>query len=496
MSRDLPVGVSGYRHRMPVMYGAQDPPEVSVSSTEEMTSLDGHVSMEVLNREYIRASSHLDLQSLAAKLKDSNSQCILFQTSPEVLAMILELACHVGHVIRPIQIAPRSNKFFLSPRPDHMVLPAALQLALTCKRMYIQVALGDVFYQANHFNLTSRTIWDGITPAITYLAAITPRAVNSITSIECNWPAKSSQAAALFTALAACEGLRSLTLTLEYAKKYLKNPNNEKNPVIHFSQLKEFKLLLHAVRGLKKFEFRVFMESDTGQNPMDITMSPLFIEQLKKPREPNSIPRSKIEDIFASAPLDIVGSGRITNERNPNLVSSRTRSAADRANRITSEGVLAKELIPMFDPVGNLNWYIENIKECRALVDREEAGIAFMLQCVPTASDANSLNRYQVSRTMFVDFEKLDHLDPHVQHEIYLFYKKNPTTLGLQFIIDTWVYMRGFDNAHLTHLEKGIYLLESIVVRNERREKSRERRKAALAAAREARKAAQQAEQN
>jgi hypothetical protein len=65
------------------------------------------------------------------------------------------------------------------------------------------------------------------------------------------------------------------------------------------------------------------------------------------------------------ADLHIHGEGRLSNDKKPGIVSSRTRAAARNLEKLDSNGVIPRRDVPRYDLNGDLAWEVLEVKDSR-----------------------------------------------------------------------------------------------------------------------------------
>ncbi|RDW70058.1 hypothetical protein BP5796_08455 [Coleophoma crateriformis] len=365
--------------------------------------------------------------------KNTQNKPALLNLPAEVLDRILKYAVAFDGPIKPHQVCPKSNKFTWNDAQKHLcgelsaALPplVAVQLSSVCKDLYLLVSTGHMFYEVNEFSFGQSG------DLVKYLMAITPDRMKAIRSLHCVWYQQGCKD--VFTSLAACSGLRKLDLVIQNGGGY---------GIIEqdLSKRAGFHDLVLAVRGLKTLTLtaaETFMYTSQGfiQTPerkID-TLHPSLLEAIAKPRTSIWIPTGKLQSARQVANLDVHGEGRITGDRKPDTVSSRTRQQNYRT--IDNNGVLRPATLAKYSVSGMLAWDVIRILDSRSSISMEGMpSIEFLVECYTAA---NLYSRFEDNREVF--WEDVTMLDPvRTSLMIVEFFKEHRKAEGKEIVHSIW----------------------------------------------------------
>ncbi|KAJ5043023.1 uncharacterized protein L3040_004411 [Drepanopeziza brunnea f. sp. 'multigermtubi'] len=366
---------------------------------------------------------------------------------PEIKKRIYELATTLDKPITPIQLATGSNKFLWSIdqvtfnkngcriiKDPSLVAPlAAVSLSAVCKEMYTDVSLTHMFYTNNVFDFTSYR-----SDVLTYLVAITQPRRDAIKTISMYWHfvpfwgRKLWDMPEIWTLIASCEGLKSLQLNFSnyYMNQFLTSGRTLTRAL---AGLKEAKV---AVRGLDlayKLIVDDFHEDFQPSPPIPKTVQDKFLEDVS-----NALPKSSdmertgtannlklLQTAKPKAKLNIYGEGRLSNDKKPGQVSSRTRGGMQKVEHLSDKGTLPERQAHRYDTDGLLlRDVVKCMEKCR-VVTGEDGGdtVEFLVETHEVSSpfweDATALNDDNRGR-------------------ILAFYKKNPGMPGKSIVLRIW----------------------------------------------------------
>jgi hypothetical protein len=288
-----------------------------------------------------------------------------------------------------------------------------------------------LFYTVNEFHFEFAG-YRNQSPALTYLVAITePRRI-AIRNIQVPWEYSSKAAGAqFFTLITACLGLQSLDLKLL---------PHWTTPVSGGPGLPGFKECLIAVQGLKKLTLsaedylsRVGWEREKeNMERLRKQLEPLLEERLAMSRS-KTYNLTKFRQAQLEAKLDVHGEGRLSKDKKPGQVSSRTRQQVRNVDNMTADGTIPLRDSPKYDLNGDLAWAITAIKQSREAVLDGIQSVEFLVKGGPPYS-GNTWERFRVQKGKEEEFwEDVTVLNsPNCRHCINDFYEKNPKAYRAQ----------------------------------------------------------------
>ena len=299
-----------------------------------------------------------------------------------------------------------------------------------------------LFYAVNEFDFEftcyrNRFDFNGyrnMSPALTYLVAITEPRRKAIRNIRVPWVYSSKVAGAqYFTLITACLGLQSLDLKLHPIWS---------TPLSGGPGLPGFKECLVAVQGLKKLTVSPADHMSGGGAAWDHVKEKM--ERLCKQLEPlleerMALSRSKTYNLTKfrqaqlAAKLDVHGEGRLSKDKKPGQVSSRTRQQVRNVDNMTADGTIPHRDSPKYDLNGDLAWVITAIEQSREAVLGGIQSVEFLVKGGPSCS-GNAWERFRVQKgkeeEFWEDVTVLNSLN--CRHRINDFYEKKPKAYGAQ----------------------------------------------------------------
>ncbi|KAL2068286.1 hypothetical protein VTL71DRAFT_16384 [Oculimacula yallundae] len=357
----------------------------------------------------------------------------------EVRQRIWKYAVKEEEPITPYQVAPKSNKFFwniaqvnaaeaseASTLPDS-TLPGstltAVALGKVCKQVYLEVTLGHIFYHVNHFDFTLYDMYENHLRA--YMIAITSNRRNEIKSMSfVVFQVEMTFNYQCLNLIASCKGLQCLELRFIAWK----NDFNQSHGVNDKHRL-SYKLLIAAVQGVKELHHIIspdyFTDSDEYAKMKAVfeTFKTDAASSLAELRT-GDFDRKLFELSRVRAGLDVEGEGRISGDRKPGVVASRTRSGIAAYKAISADGVLPIRENPKYDLNGILAWDIEKILKCREVpTDKGGSGVELQIKLWTGSSSVTSWEDCLV-------------LQPNEWDEVVDFFRAYPYSPGLQAIHD------------------------------------------------------------
>ncbi len=83
------------------------------------------------------------------------------------------------------------------------------------------------------------------------------------------------------------------------------------------------------------------------------------------------------------AKLDIHGEGRLSEDKKPGQISSRTRQQVRNVEKMTADGTIPNRVSPKYDLNGDLTWVISAVEESREAVLDGIQSVEFYVQGSP-----------------------------------------------------------------------------------------------------------------
>ncbi|KAN0103103.1 hypothetical protein V8E51_011416 [Hyaloscypha variabilis] len=365
-----------------------------------------------------------------------NSESGLLKLPTEVKQRIWSLAVTVEDPVVPQQIRDKSNKFIWSKdqinKKTHAIeIGAVPQLAA--------VQLGRLFYTVNEFHFESGR-HRGQSPVSTYLVAITEPRRKAIRNIKVKLQQQMSKSngAQLFTMITACQGLQSLKL--EFYSYWLGGivPSTP-------DQLPGYKECLVAVQGLKSFSLGVedlapaYSSHAYGQAQHERAKKfckelELLLKERMKLTRSKTYNLTKFRQAQIDAQLDVHGEGRLSDDKKPGLVSSRTRQQARNLDNMTADGTIPGRESPKYDLSGDLAWNVFAVEQSKEAVLDGIQSVEFLVKGGPP------YYKYHVHPDKEEKFwEDVTILNSsNCRHRINDFYEKNPKAYGAQIVLGIW----------------------------------------------------------
>jgi hypothetical protein len=136
------------------------------------------------------------------------------------------------------------------------------------------------------------------------------------------------------------------------------------------------------------------------------------------------------------AKLDIHGEGRLSEDKKPGQISSRTRQQLRNVEKMTADGTTPTRVSPKYDLNGDLTWNVTAVEESREAVLDGIQSVEFYVQGGPLRNDTNNLGRFYVldgkekKEKFWEDATRLSALG--CRWHIFGFYEKNPKAFGAQ----------------------------------------------------------------
>ncbi|KAF8865865.1 hypothetical protein BDZ45DRAFT_668282 [Acephala macrosclerotiorum] len=426
----------------------------------------------------------------------------------EIKQNIFTFVVTVEGPITPIQLRAKSNKFLWSKNQYikdqttgiyKAVISAVkpldvVALSSVCKQVYKEVSLTHLFYKSNefHFRLSDRN--DGWysqdSTLLEYLVAITGPRRQAITSITCDWHQRYRHDAPehVFTMLSQCSGLKVLNL---HVKSYVLSS------VTSVNYLKGLPELKNAVQGLSVLSVAidkpkvVYAWQNEPETVAEASRKKLekLVSILEKAR---ALPKANLSDNLAKvnnamlhADLDIHGEGRLSEDKKPGVVASRTRQRVKANATIQPDGTFLQREAPKYDMDGTLSWAIKSVTASREnITDFGDSSVEFKIVCW------KGPRRYSTTEEA-ESWEDVSVLDPNeisAADAIADFFGKNVDAFGLEVAIESWK-QRSVEDRH--SYDYSMDRLHSAL--KARDKKLRERRDAEEKAAKAAAKAAKAA---
>jgi hypothetical protein len=161
-------------------------------------------------------------------------------------------------------------------------------------------------------------------------------------------------------------------------------------------------------------------------------LEPLLEERMAMSRS-KTYNLTKFRQAQLAAKLDVHGEGRLSKDKKPGQVSSRTRQQVRNVDNMTADGTIPLRDSPKYDLNGDLVWAITAIEQSREAVLDGIQSVEFLAKGGPSYS-GNTLQRFRVQKGKEEEFwEDVTVLNsPNCRHHINDFYEKNPKAYGAQ----------------------------------------------------------------
>jgi hypothetical protein len=201
-----------------------------------------------------------------------------------------------------------------------------------------------------------------------------------------------------------------------------------------------------AVQGLKKVALSVEeLDNDWsaawGTTQREQTkklcdeLKTVFEEQMKQPRS-TTYNLEKFRQAQIEANLDVHGEGRLSEDKKPGMVSSRTRQSARNVDKLAADGTLPDRDSPKYDLNGDLAWTISTIENCREVIVDGVPSVEFFIKGGPSIGVRYRRIQEGKEQEFWEDISTLNSM--HCRHSITEFYHKNPKEIGMRVVLDVW----------------------------------------------------------
>ncbi|KAH6715395.1 hypothetical protein BKA61DRAFT_352735 [Leptodontidium sp. MPI-SDFR-AT-0119] len=339
--------------------------------------------------------------------------------------------------ITPIQIERNSNKFIWSR--NQFVRPGAhnisavpplmvVNLSFVSKAMYDEVSNTHIFYKCNKFDF--RGYREDFKAYIVGLTDARRQAIRSMhVELRLDWVHRRKESMVL---IASCKGLQSLELSVDTTR--------EANNFRTLLTSRENKNVHAAVQGLKNLSLVVPTTAsitDPGHTNLRASFTAFkndLAVSMAKPRT-GHYNLKLFQQAQESADLHVHGEGRLSEDKKPGIISSRTRS--QKAKSISADGIQPPRDDPKYDLNGFLAWCIEKILDSRETgCDDGSAGVEFKVKCQVHSCSypvANFEGRTETS------WEDASVFGPVFRDRVVAFYRSNPEKPGLDAVYNEWL---------------------------------------------------------
>jgi hypothetical protein len=145
---------------------------------------------------------------------------------------------------------------------------------------------------------------------------------------------------------------------------------------------------------------------------------------------------TKFSQAQMEAKLDVHGEGRLSEDKKPGQISSRTRQQVRNVEKMTADGTIPTRVSPKYDLNGDLTWLINAVEESREAVLDGIQSVEFYVEGGPSRNDNNNWGRFYVldgkeeKEKFWEDVTTLSSLN--CRWRILDFYEKNPKAFGAQ----------------------------------------------------------------
>jgi hypothetical protein len=161
----------------------------------------------------------------------------------------------------------------------------------------------------------------------------------------------------------------------------------------------------------------------------------LFEEHTKKPRA-LTYNLEKFRQAQIEANLDVHGEGRLSEDKKPGMVSSRTRHQVRNVNKLKADGTLPERESPKYDLNGDLAWCISTIEKSREVSLNGSQSVEFLIKGGPSSHEFHWRIQEGKEQKFWEDVTTLNSMS--CRHEINDFYQKNPKAFGKEVVLDVW----------------------------------------------------------
>ncbi|KAH7321672.1 hypothetical protein BKA65DRAFT_512727 [Rhexocercosporidium sp. MPI-PUGE-AT-0058] len=419
---------------------------VSVDTAYALLDKDVAQDVNLLTPDPSLASS--DSPSTTHTIAEEKKKPTLMTLPNEIKQNIWKMVVVLDKDITPIQVGYNSNKFLWDSAQysgswgSHDVAAAAplmvVNLSNVSKAMYEEVSLTHLFYRFNNFDFTLypdhfKAYMIGITDARRQAIASMSFALNI------GWAGDRRNGAESMTLIASCKGLESLKLGMHNHVHQSFNFNN-------YMASREYKHAYAAVEGLKNLSLFISTASD-DEDPGNLKLKASFETFKNDMAATMAKPRSGVYNLKLfqqaqeTASLDIHGEGRLSEDKKPGIISSRTRARKARDIAISADGIRPRRDTPKYDLDGFLAWHIESVLESRMSSGEDgSTGVEFQLKCLVRDNPTSQQNRTVIC------WEDASVVGPIYRDRIVQFYKSNPNEPGLLAVYNEWAhYIDGED---------------------------------------------------
>ncbi len=172
--------------------------------------------------------------------------------------------------------------------------------------------------------------------------------------------------------IASCGGLQKLEIIVDEAF-FIANSHAFANMATTIAT----KQALGAVQGVEDVVFTVEPVARVARFPHMLSIhrekvvksceaiKELMADAMKLPRRDN-YSLGTLRQAELTATLDVHGGGRLSDDKKPGVIASRTRLQTRSALQLREDGTLPKREIPRYDLNGDLAWWIVEVVNCRS----------------------------------------------------------------------------------------------------------------------------------
>lgn len=158
-------------------------------------------------------------------------------------------------------------------------------------------------------------------------------------------------------------------------------------------------------------------------------LEPVLRERMKDPRGTSPYSLESLLIAQREATLDIHGDGRLSDDKKPSIIASRTRHQLRKLETLTDDGTIPKRVISKYDADGDLAWQVDEILASRR---SEPDGFPPSVEFRAKIASLTGIHAWQRSdlpaEISWEDVSVLNAL--WCRHAIVTFYQKNPQAYG------------------------------------------------------------------
>lgn len=173
-----------------------------------------------------------------------------------------------------------------------------------------------------------------------------------------------TKVSSLFILLQTCDDIQTLELSVEYIHRW----RGHKSAM---ERMRCFKALIVALQRIKHFAVTLnrsdatFLAFERRVMKGCKVVEKYLQDQLQVNKNTTAVNMTKLRKAKECARLDVHGEGRLSKDRKPGFISSRTRQGVKFAEALTPDGTIPTLPIAKYDSEGALNWIVLDILDVR-----------------------------------------------------------------------------------------------------------------------------------